>query len=372
MSDEFIFKSRKGNIMRRGKGDSQGILYCGKKFTSHGGCQCLGCDGYCGPDSGCACPDCDYTLAYILYSTGEMICPKCQSMLIRLNIYNLKNLTNIVSFLCNICFKNYFNNHLPIMHCMACNYNICPKCAFAKINIQKLKPFSDLLYNGHSGGEGMLYCGKKYTLNHKCICGSCDGNCGKYNGCPCPLCDIIQSYNLHINYNLKCSRCKETLLIKMTIIQLKKYKKGYINGFICDICHQLYNSNFRSVFHCYKCDFDLCQVCSYNLIKNKPILLPLFPQRNFTKSNNDVINALQKHFKKMTIHEENKEIKNKSTPPTTETGNGNMKCVICLEKDKCFLFLPCRHVSCCEDCSNKVNQCPICRNRIDSKLKIFL
>ena len=32
-----------------------------------------------------------------------------------------------------------------------------------------------------------------------CKCGSCDGNCGLNNGCPCPTCDLILGYNIYLN-----------------------------------------------------------------------------------------------------------------------------------------------------------------------------
>ena len=198
---QLIFKNFKGNVVR-GKDIFSGILYCGKKYTSLNGCACLECDGSCGPDNGCACPDCDYTLAYILYCTGEMYCPNCKSMLLRLNIFNIKLLNGLqdnISILCNGCNGIYNQRCLPLMHCRRCTYSLCPNCAFSKISMDKLKHIRNIFTIGTFGGEGIFYCGKKYTFPNMCICSTCDGQCGPYNGCPCPICDLILGYNIYLN-----------------------------------------------------------------------------------------------------------------------------------------------------------------------------
>lgn len=51
-------------------------------------------------------------------------------------------------------------------------------------------------------------------------------------------------------------------------------------------------------------------------------------------------------------------------------------CVICQERIKCILVLPCRHVCMCMECNSRLqlynNTCPICRNDIESTMKIFV
>ena len=46
------------------------------------------------------------------------------------------------------------------------------------------------------------------------------------------------------------------------------------------------------------------------------------------------------------------------------------KCATCLTLDKSILFLPCKHIFCCETCSEKLENCPICRTEISEKIKI--
>ena len=49
-------------------------------------------------------------------------------------------------------------------------------------------------------------------------------------------------------------------------------------------------------------------------------------------------------------------------------------CVVCCEKEKSCLFLPCKHLCCCEGCATdrRLTQCPICRKDIDDTVSIFL
>ena len=357
---EIIFRNSRSNIAR-GKDFCSGILYCGKKYTSSGGCACLNCDGQCGPGNGCPCPDCDYTLAYILYCTGEMHCPLCKSMLLRLNIFNIKILNNLegnVQILCNGCLQTYHSDYLPIMHCRKCCYNLCPNCAFSKISIDKLKSIRNIFNVGNSNGGGIFYCGKKYVYPKMCICSSCDGQCGPYNGCPCPICEIILAYNLYLNSHMKCNKCKETLLIKTTLIQLEKFVKNN-SGIICDYCKRYYKDPFNIFYHCYKCQCDLCQICAYEIIKTKKLIYPNLPMKSSEETKKEKLNE-----KKPVIKNDNDE--------DDENNNDEMKCVICLENNKCYVFMPCKHACCCEECAKNLKQCPICRKNIESSFKIFL
>lgn len=49
-------------------------------------------------------------------------------------------------------------------------------------------------------------------------------------------------------------------------------------------------------------------------------------------------------------------------------------CVVCLEKKRTILFLNCKHFVCCESCSLEIksDNCPVCRQSIVSKIKVFL
>lgn len=58
-------------------------------------------------------------------------------------------------------------------------------------------------------------------------------------------------------------------------------------------------------------------------------------------------------------------------PIETFEVNEKFTCSICFVNIRNVLFLPCRHCTCCLDCSLKVNKCPICTECIKHKLTIF-
>lgn len=51
-------------------------------------------------------------------------------------------------------------------------------------------------------------------------------------------------------------------------------------------------------------------------------------------------------------------------------------CVICQDKEKCIMILPCRHLCICESCQAPLrthrNICPICRKEVKQMIKAYL
>jgi len=48
------------------------------------------------------------------------------------------------------------------------------------------------------------------------------------------------------------------------------------------------------------------------------------------------------------------------------------KCVICWEEAKSVLFLPCKHLCSCKPCSEKTEECPLCRGTIQEKTQVYV
>ena len=340
------------DLVKRGTGICQGLLYCEKRYTSYGGCACLNCDGICGPTNKCPCPDCDYTLTCILYSSGQMNCPKCKKKLLRLNLLNRVNLFGKnanYAVICDLCKRRYTEKFIPLLCCKNCDFDMCPNCAISKVNFTKLKDLQkDNYYWGSGKGEGIIYCGKEYTLPGKCKCGCCDGKCGLADGCPCPICDLRLGYNIYINNNMICGRCKNALLIKTTLIELQKINNKYESGFSCNNCHLYYKDIFGHIYHCFKCDNNICQKCAYNTIKNKELVFPYLPSVQFVNPNEP-----------------------KGGNNGTKTDENNMKCCVCFDKVKLILFRPCNHIICCKKCSERLDTCPKCRAIIQSKEDVY-
>ncbi|XP_004677369.2 PREDICTED: E3 ubiquitin-protein ligase LRSAM1 [Condylura cristata] len=47
------------------------------------------------------------------------------------------------------------------------------------------------------------------------------------------------------------------------------------------------------------------------------------------------------------------------------------ECVVCLEREAQMIFLNCGHVCCCQQCSQPLRTCPLCRQEIAQRLRIF-
>ena len=48
------------------------------------------------------------------------------------------------------------------------------------------------------------------------------------------------------------------------------------------------------------------------------------------------------------------------------------ECVICQEADKCVALYPCTHLALCHGCQNLVDECPICREKIEERKMVKL
>lgn len=48
------------------------------------------------------------------------------------------------------------------------------------------------------------------------------------------------------------------------------------------------------------------------------------------------------------------------------------ECVICLVRDREVVFFPCGHVCTCSTCSKLVQECPLCRRKIQERLRVYL
>lgn len=55
-----------------------------------------------------------------------------------------------------------------------------------------------------------------------------------------------------------------------------------------------------------------------------------------------------------------------------ETCDNKLICKICLVNELSVVFMPCKHMVCCNDCSVTCDKCIICRQKITSFLKVFI
>uniref|UniRef100_A0A8C5JM32 Leucine rich repeat and sterile alpha motif containing 1 n=1 Tax=Junco hyemalis TaxID=40217 RepID=A0A8C5JM32_JUNHY len=47
------------------------------------------------------------------------------------------------------------------------------------------------------------------------------------------------------------------------------------------------------------------------------------------------------------------------------------ECVVCMEREPQMIFLPCGHVCCCQGCCERLLSCPLCRQDIAQRVRIF-
>ena len=66
-------------------------------------------------------------------------------------------------------------------------------------------------------------------------------------------------------------------------------------------------------------------------------------------------------------NEKIKKLQNSSFPMMSKK-----TCIACITNEISIIFRPCYHLCVCEDCSEKVNICPMCRNLITSRVKVKL
>ena len=53
-----------------------------------------------------------------------------------------------------------------------------------------------------------------------------------------------------------------------------------------------------------------------------------------------------------------------SSPPSWE-------CKVCFDARISALFMPCRHLVCCMPCANLSERCPVCREAISERMRVF-
>ena len=47
-------------------------------------------------------------------------------------------------------------------------------------------------------------------------------------------------------------------------------------------------------------------------------------------------------------------------------------CKVCMKDEVSILFDPCGHLATCTQCSLKLNECPICRRKINKKIRAYV
>ncbi|XP_064249797.1 E3 ubiquitin-protein ligase LRSAM1 isoform X2 [Passer domesticus] len=59
------------------------------------------------------------------------------------------------------------------------------------------------------------------------------------------------------------------------------------------------------------------------------------------------------------------------TAPELQWDEKKSECVVCMEQEPQMIFLPCGHVCCCRGCCERLHSCPLCRQDIAQRVRIF-
>ena len=87
-------------------------------------------------------------------------------------------------------------------------------------------------------------------------------------------------------------------------------------------------------------------------------------QWEVTDSDESELETLDSHSDEININDEDENVDTKEdfTVP---------KCSVCYENNSIIMFIGCGHVCSCNECSNRLSNCPICRMRINGRQRIF-
>ncbi|NWI95368.1 LRSM1 ligase, partial [Pitta sordida] len=59
------------------------------------------------------------------------------------------------------------------------------------------------------------------------------------------------------------------------------------------------------------------------------------------------------------------------TAPPLQWDEKKSECVVCMEREPQMIFLPCGHVCCCQSCCERLHSCPLCRQDVAQRIRIF-
>ena len=139
--------------------------------------------------------------------------------------------------------------------------------------------------------------------------------------------------------NLSTNDNEENVIFALISTRLTRIRTGSLLAIMCHFCHVLGNNPQAPKHHAPRC-------------KDKSNTFSKIPLKDRTYENGKSILVSQ--------------------PVVSDSCDSDQhSCVICLDEKSNMTFIPCGHVATCETCSNNVQLCPICRQTIASRLKLF-
>ena len=86
------------------------------------------------------------------------------------------------------------------------------------------------------------------------------------------------------------------------------------------------------------------------------------------------VEVLMKKFEKTLDENEKLKTENKNLKEEVQRLIDDRTCIICMDNEILYLFLPCKHLVSCENCAQNaaLKECPLCRKVIQKRLKTYM
>ncbi|CAG0899055.1 unnamed protein product [Darwinula stevensoni] len=258
--------------------------------------------------------------------------------------------------------------------CLTCpDYNLCLACEEGKAHSKH--PMLRLLTGKSSTPTEENPSSSAPLLQGKTLCTACNASItGLHYKC----------VNCQDEVRL-CESCQETdtTHAQHRVLRCPSLVCQTSNRWMCDACMRTQNQGAR--YKCLACpDFDLCSSCAAGQNHtHHPMLRLQFTHRNAPPPPKprpkDMRPGPHPNPRPRKPHPPPPR-RSAPTPHPQRTANlaprasanedGNL-CKLCLEEELDCVFLDCRHMVACLPCSERVQNCPICRMVIAQRIKIF-
>ena len=88
----------------------------------------------------------------------------------------------------------------------------------------------------------------------------------------------------------------------------------------------------------------------------------------------NVLNSLPKmlRHKEKLVREKFEREKSKKEKQMSSATQNQRNCIICFSQEIEIVLVPCLHLCSCDACSKAINECPVCRKPIQSRVKVYM
>lgn len=136
------------------------------------------------------------------------------------------------------------------------------------------------------------------------------------------------------------------------------------------------------LFYTGKGDRTICFYCGGGLKDWDEVDIPLvehhkwYPECEYLLLYSDELEEEQR--KQSTLSKNQNESKNSDSLKTnnvekdTTFSNSSLECKICLRNQISYVFMPCGHLVSCKECLTALSDCPMCRMKIESAVRVYL